>query len=219
MIAIVLLGCASAQRFVPASGVPRSAGDPSAALVAGGGITIVADAEAWEAAPATLRALMTPILVRIRNDSDRAIGVRYQDFRLETELGRTLQPIPPLALDRARPLRTGAVPDPAGRGFRFAPYYRDLFGDGIDYWTGGFAFDPYYYDRYATWRPALPTPAMVARALPEGVLEPGGWVEGFVYFERVEPEARRVTLHVVLDLPQGEERVATIDIPFIDAAG
>lgn len=217
-VALVVSGCASAQRFVPASSVERAAGDASAAVVDRGGVTIVADAEAWNADPVHLPRVMTPMYVRIRNDSDREIAIRYQDFRLESDLGRTLSPMPPIAIDRAGPLRTAVGPVPSSQGFRLAPYYRDLFGEDTDYWTGGFLFDPYYYDRYAEWQPALPTEAMVERALPEGVLEPGGWVAGFVYFDRVEDDARRVTLHVAVDLPQGEERVATIEIPFVGVA-
>ncbi|MCZ7682178.1 MAG: hypothetical protein M5U28_26660 [Sandaracinaceae bacterium] len=56
-----------------------------------------------------------------------------------------------------------------------------------------------------------------ARA-PRGVVEAGGWVGGFLYFDAVEVEARAVTLRVHVDLPQREERVATIDIAFTPAA-
>ncbi len=219
VLAVCLLGCAGSQRFLPASSVRRAAGDPGAAVVDHAGVTLVADAAAWDASPPDLERLMTPIWVRIRNDSDREIGVRYQDFRLDTSLGRTLRPIPPIAIDRARPLRSAAAPAPRGQRFRLAPYYRDVLGEDTDYWTGGFIFDPYYYDRYAAWRPELPTEPMVERALPEGVIEPGGWVDGFLYFDAIEPEARSVTLHVDVELPQGEERVATMDVPFVGVAG
>ncbi len=218
LLAACALACAGGHRLVPAPGVTRSSVRPGAAVADRGGVTLVADADAWRGAPEELARLMTPIYVRVRNDSDREIAIRYHDFRLESDLGRTLSPLPPIALDRSGPLRTGAAPVLEGSGFRFAPYYRDLFGDDTDYWTGGFAFDPYYYDRYGAWPPALPTSSMVERALPEGVVEAGGWVAGFLYFDAVEVEARAVTLRVHVDLPQREERVATIDIAFTPAA-
>src|SRR5690606_21122103 len=148
----------------------------------------------------------TPIHVRILNQSDRPLAVRYQTFVLESDTGRELRPMPPIALDRSRPVRARRPPEPGARAFHFAPYYRGVFGEEVEYWTGGFAFDPYFYDGFASWRSSLPTETMIERALPEGVLASGGWVSGFLYFERVEPEARRLTLHVDLDLPQGEGR-------------
>lgn len=213
------LACAAPQRFIPASDVERSSNDPSAGVVTRGGVTIVADAEGWSGDPATLPRLMTPIHVRILNQSDRALAVRYQTFVLKSDTGRELRPMPPIALDRTGPVRTRRPPEPDARAFHFAPYYRDVFGEEVEYWTGGFAFDPYFYDGYATWHASLPTEAMIERALPEGVLGTGGWVSGFLYFERVDPETARLTLHVDLDLPQGEERVATIDIAFVDSNG
>jgi hypothetical protein len=86
----------------------------------------------------------------------------------------------------------------------------------MDYWTGGFAFDPYFYDRYERWRPSFPTDVMVERAPPEGVLNAGGWVSGFLYFDRVDPEAERLTLHADVDLPRGDERITTIELAFVD---
>lgn len=211
--ALALAGCAGPQRFIPAVEVERASGDPSAAVVNRSGVTVVADADEWDAYPPDLQRVMTPVYVRIMNDGDREVAVRYQDFRLVTDRGRELTPVPPLASDRLG--RVAVLPQPEARGFRWAPYYRDLFGDDMDYWTGGFAFDPYYYDRYSTWRSDLPTTPMVERALPEGVLEPGGWVTGYLYFPKVENGARRVTLHVELASPEGEAEVASIAIPFL----
>jgi len=216
VIASMSVACAAPARFLPASDVERSSRDPSAGVVTRGGVTLVADADRWSGHPATLRQLVTPIHVRILNQSDRDLAVRYQTFVLTSDTGRELRPMPPIALDRSGPVRARRAPAPDASAFHYAPYYRDVFGEEVDYWTGGFAFDPYFYDGYAAWSPSLPTEAMIERALPEGVIGTGGWVSGFVYFERLDPEAKRVTLHVDLDLPQGEERVATIDIAFVD---
>ena len=214
-----LVGCVAPQRFLPASDVERSAGDPSAGVASRGGVTLVADAEPWKGDPATLSQVMTPIHVRLLNHSDRDLAVRYQTFVLHSDTGRELRPMPPIRGGASKDARALRAPKPDAHGFHFAPYYRDALGEQVRYWTGGFAFDPYFYEGHAAWRPRLPTDAMVRRALPEGVLEPGGWVSGFLYFARVDPEARRLTLHVDLDLPQGEERIATIEIAFIDASG
>jgi hypothetical protein len=212
----LVTACASRQRFVPASQLERASGDPSAAVVNQSGLTVVADADEWDAYPASLPALMTPVYVRIMNDSDHEIAIRYQDFHLATESGGRLAPLPPLASDRVN--RAAVLPQLDARGFHWAPYYRDLFGEDLDYWTGGFAFDPYYYDRYSRWRSDLPTTPMVERALPEGVLEAGGFVAGFLYFPKANA-TRGVTLEVDLAPPEGSPRIADITIPFLAVPG
>ncbi len=213
VLALVLaLGCAAPQRFVPASQVERASGDPTAAVVNRAGLTVVANADDWDGYPSNLPALMTPVYVRILNDSDRPIAIRYQDFHLATDAGRRLTPVPPLGSDRIN--RVAVLPQVQARGFHWAPYYRDLFGEDLDYWTGAFAFDPGFYDRYLEWRPDLPTAPMVEGALPEGVLEPGGTIAGYLYFPQAG-NVCRVTLEVDLAAPGGGHRVADIAIPFL----
>jgi hypothetical protein len=55
----------------------------------------------------------------------------------------------------------------------------------------------------------------VQRALPEGMLSPGGKAEGFVYFEALDRDAGTVTISVdVVDAHSGET-VGTARIPFV----
>lgn len=211
----VVAGCTASKRFVPASGVERATGYPWAALARHAGVTVVADAEAAAAWPPSATHGVTAIHVRIRNDSDEPIAVRYLSFRLESDRGDERRPLPPIPMERARPAASALAPRPEADGFRYAPYYRDLLDDESVCWTGGLVLDPYFYDRYLAWREDLPTEPMVQRALPEGVLEPGGWVAGFLYFDAVDGDARRVTLRVDFDQPLGAERIATITIPFV----
>lgn len=93
----------------------------------------------------------------------------------------------------------------------------------VDYYES--VFDPGYWSRHERWaadtRPIHP---LVVAALPEGVLLPGGQVEGLVYFERVpddldsllgsEPEPH---LELVYDLVDArtDERFGRLRIPFI----
>ena len=55
---------------------------------------------------------------------------------------------------------------------------------------------------------------MRIQALPQGVVESGGEVSGFIYFEKVDPEERRVRFR--LDLAEAEEGTifGTATIPF-----
>ena len=60
----------------------------------------------------------------------------------------------------------------------------------------------------------LPTGAMVQKALPEGVLEPGGRVTGFLYFEDIDVgKDDRATFVTDLVNASGGETVGAIRIP------
>lgn len=74
-------------------------------------------------------------------------------------------------------------------GFRYAPYLSPYF-IGAPIYGGRFATNPLYWDRYEPVMKtvSLPTVDMLRKALPEGVLEPGGRLDGFVYFEGVGAE-------------------------------
>lgn len=64
------------------------------------------------------------------------------------------------------------------------PYY----GWGVGYWGGPWIYPPYYNDWVFMWGPAYypaqPSQDVLALGLPEGVLPPGGRVQGFLYFKR-----------------------------------
>jgi hypothetical protein len=88
-----------------------------------------------------------------------------------------------------------------GAFHRFAPYpiYRPWFGDGVDYWGGPFLFPPGYASWVWLWSPAYypastPPADVLALGLPEGVLEPGGVVSGYVYFQHATDGAHRFVL-------------------------
>lgn len=54
--------------------------------------------------------------------------------------------------------------------------------------AGRFVYDPRFYSTYfpVFQRLRLPTGDMVQKALPEGVVEAGGKVTGFLYFEDID---------------------------------
>jgi len=88
-----------------------------------------------------------------------------------------------------------------GFGFRgYAPYahYRRWYGPGIAYWDYPFLFPAGYASWVWAWGPAYyPAPIpddVLSMGLPEGVLQPGGRVSGFVYFQRATDAAHRLTL-------------------------
>lgn len=63
-----------------------------------------------------------------------------------------------------------------------------------------FDWDPLYYGNYgSSWaRIPLPSQKMINEALPEGVLNHNGELEGFLYFQPVDPDDRQVTFRAAL---------------------
>jgi hypothetical protein len=99
-----------------------------------------------------------------------------------------------------------------------APLYGPLY-PGLPTEAGGFFYDPFYYGRYGDYwrRVELPTPAMVRHALPESVISPGGSVDGYLYFEKVNTEVPRVRFRMD---PLNSDRgaIGTVEIPLVVSA-
>lgn len=119
------------------------------------------------------------------------LRVRYSEFVLVGPSGERFVALPPFDIEatETEPIAAPAYPV---RGFSVAPYASPFFpGAAL---ADPFAFDPFYYQTYYPQfrRINLPTEDMVQKALPEGVLDPGGRVEGFLYFEPVNPELAQV---------------------------
>jgi hypothetical protein len=109
-----------------------------------------------------------------------------------------MMPRRPIVVPRAV-VRHGVVVGGGFRGFRPFPIYRPFFGVGIDYWDYPFFYPPGYASWVWAWGPAYypapyPPDDVLAFGLPEGVLEPGARVTGYVYFQRATDQARRLTL-------------------------
>lgn len=91
-------------------------------------------------------------------------------------------------------------------------------GDDFDFGNDDWLFwDPYYYGGYYTyWNTiSLPTPGMLKRAIPEGVIKDGGRLSGFLYFEEVSPKLKMVNFRTDLVDAQDGSIFGTISIPFV----
>lgn len=158
---------------------------------------------------------LTPILVKIENESRTPLRVRYEEFALVDAEGRRWAALPPFDME-------GAVNEPVrsaygSYGYHVAPHLYRVYPH-MSYYHGPFAYDPiYYYDYYPRmFDVQLPTTDMLAHALPEGVLDPGGRVSGFLYFERVEDPAQgRVDFRFDLVDAAAEKEIGRIEIPFV----
>lgn len=181
------------------------------------GVEVTAAVEEWRGEPTRLTEVV-PVLVTVDNGSGESIRLRYEDFALRSPSGERFVALPPFDIDarQAEPIRYAYPYD----GFYVAPHLRSFFPYMSPY-HGHFlhdrAFFHSYHPRFVRYE--LPTADMVQKALPEGVLEPGGKVTGFLYFdedvedEDLVEELERVTFEADLADAVTAAHVATIEIP------
>lgn len=165
------------------------------------------------ALPSPAASAVTAVRLVLENHGDEPVRLRYRELWLLEPDGRVRLALPPLVVGRGEPpegVRTAF----GHTRFRVAPGY-DRVHTALSSWSGPFSVDPTYAPTYFTrWPPPLPTTEMVARALPEGVLEPGGRIDGLVYFEGISPLSEEVTLVAELVNAQTGGVMGTLHVPF-----
>lgn len=214
---VALAGCGRGAELAPAPEANRVAGPGQAAAATEAGVRLVAQVQAWDARPRDLEQEMTPIRVEVENGSNHPLRIRNQEFTLREADGTQLAAVPVYSIDEEVTRRV--APAFAYDRFYLAPYL-DGYYDGMDLWAYDFPYDRGYYDRvypyYSTLvRVDLPTDQMVVFALPEGVVEPGGSISGFLYFEEVDDDAGRARLEMDLVNARTGDVFGEIEIPFV----
>jgi len=203
--AIALTACATTT-LSPAPGDETSTGDADVAIDRIDGVSVTIETNAWTGDPAVVGAV-EPIRVTISNQGSTPIRLRYADFALVDPVGRRYAALPPFHVEGSLIdpfLASGYVvidmPRFVYRGFFVAPYYAPMY-PGIPPFRRRYNFfDPMYYDFYYAdlARSIRPTMEMLSLALPEGVIDVGGSVTGFLYFQRVRPGVETVNLRGTL---------------------
>lgn len=221
VLLIAVAACAPRAELEPAPAADPVPGVEMAAETTVENVRIVAEPGAWPGR-AGIEYEVTPMRVHITNESDHPVRLRYDAFDLVAPDGTTYRAVSPFdvegtvaepaLVDTFRPIR-----DPLfrARGFHVAPHLARGYPTLRPY-ARPFTYDPIYFDRFhtATVHIPLPTEEMVRQALPEGVIDPGGEVEGFIYFEPVPADLDRVSFQV--DLVDGDtgDQFAEAEIPF-----
>ena len=218
-------GCASRPQLVPGPGADTVAPGGTIARASAAGVTVTVDPDAWRGDVSITQAI-TPMHVRIENGSNKKLAIRYRHFAMLGEAGERFAALPPYEIRGTvagvGPARRYPPVDRLGftyNRFYVAPFYRFMYPSLAVYHAHPFFFDPYYYDgyypRWSRARTELPTPEMLRAAMPEGVLEEGGVVAGFLYFEPVDAEASPIDFKAdVVDIVSGET-LGTVTIPFV----
>lgn len=205
---LTVAACSRQPELVPAPGAMPAPGDGAFAQAAG--VRLEIDTDAWRGIPADLGDNFTPVLVTIRNDGSQDLRVRYADFVLKAPSGTMYHALPPFRIDDtvSEPIDVRAYP-----GFMVAPYLSPFYPRWRVF-NDPFLFDEVYFNRYYPTfvNIDLPTGDMIQKALPEGVVQPGGQVSGFLYFEDPDDDEGTVVLTQTLMTPSGSQ-FGTLEIP------
>lgn len=186
------------------------------------GVKVTTRGDTWPG-DAVIREEVTPLHIKLENDSGRPLRVEYKRFVLVDESGKQYTALPPYEIGgtakkpvKVTVYRPFADPYFGYQGFYIYPYYSSLY-PGATIWsappTYGYDID-YYRDTYTYWKKiGLPTPEMLRRALVEGVLEPGGSMSGFLYFPEIPKQTENVRLQVRLIDANTDRTFATVTMP------
>jgi hypothetical protein len=179
-----------------------------------GGVRLYARGGAWDGLPANLGSTVTPVAVRIENHSGVPIELVYERFALVVANGRTFHPLPLLPLfDPSRSIPS-LQPTYQPAGFFIAPRLARTY-PRLPAWRSGLARDESLYRLdYRKWTVGLPSRDVLLKGLPEGVLQDGGAISGFLYFDGDARGQHDLTFQADLIAGDWEQRVALIEIPF-----
>jgi hypothetical protein len=222
---LLLAACVYEPVLVPDTNA-RTVGD-HVAVTQVQGVQMAVDGTAWRGEPMNLPELLTPVHISIDNLGQVPLRLTYRDFGIAGETGMRYTAIPPLQAqvpNSQRDTAPGAIrlslaaypaapqhvaPRFHHHHFYVAPYY-GWYYPGYPTWAAPFPYE--YYGPYS-WPQQLPSQDMIAEALPEGVLQPGGHVDGFLYFQGVYGREEHVRFDMRLVDANSGATVGTAYIP------
>jgi hypothetical protein len=213
----ILFLAACTHSFQAASPVQSVPGSPHIARAAAKGLTMTAEVDNWQGDPSGLNSVLTPVKVSLNNEGDHPVSLRYKNFELSDPQGVRTTAIPPFQISGSTdPALVPIAPMFTYRSFYPYPYF-SFYGPGFGYWVDNWGWDGAWYNSsYRYWGGRdLPTADMVRKAIPEGVLNPGGEVSGFLYFQRVSPEANTLDLQATLVDAMTHDQLAELRLPFV----
>jgi len=203
---ICALSACATTSLSPGPGAATVPGEANTVINRIDGVSVAVETNAWQGSRAVMSAV-EPIRITITNQGSSPIRLRYGDFALVDHNGRRYAALPPYRVEGSllNPVLADGyavitMPGFRFRGFYVAPYYSRIYPGIPVYSRRYYLFDPFYYDYYyASLRSTIrPTMEMLSLALPEGIIDVGGSVTGFLYFQRVRPDTEMVTLRGTL---------------------
>ncbi len=199
LVVFIAVGCASTgSNLEPAVPTTETPSMEDAVVTSVQNVMVTVQADTWPADPG-ITTEVTPLQVMIENNSNMPVVLAYSNFAIITPEGEYHAAIPPFEIsgkvDELELAQEYATFEPAFayEGFGLAPLYDPLYDIGLyePYGFYDYAYYTSYYDYWAEiddYNEPLPTGQMIAHALPEGVIMPGGMVKGFLYFQKLDTE-------------------------------
>jgi hypothetical protein len=193
----------------------------SGAITTVAGAKITVDGAAWNGDPFWANSSVLPVQVTIENHSGRPLSVSAGQFSLVGKTGVKYRALPlvPLQdpLDKPLPDRGAAMGPVAralfyARGFYVAPNMSGVYPRFAVFPMFTYDVD-YYRTSYKGWPGSLPSMDMLSRALPDGVVDDGGIVSGFVYFPMLPSSERHVRFDLQLVDTEHGRRLALAFVP------
>jgi hypothetical protein len=192
---------------------------PGVAQAAVADVSVTVRPNTWAGIPEKLTEV-TPLQVTIENGSGgNPLRLRYREFTLLTDRDRKLSALPPFNIRDSQTVAIGGLAPVSvysfpNSSFYVAPYLRAYY-PVFEPYGGPFIHDAQFYATHypSMSRASLPTPDMMQRALPEGVVQPGGRITGFLYFEDLD-DARRARFTFDLVDARSGVQFGRIEIPF-----
>lgn len=211
-----LIGCATTIK--PAPQAQKVSGRENAAAATVEGVRMVAQTSEWPG-PVPIQQRLTPIRIRIDNNSGQPLLVRYSDFSLVNTRHQLYAALPLYHIKGS--VSQFVAPSLVTPGFAYHRFYvapqLSRTYPSIPPYNGNFYYDPLYESRYNDyWHDApLPTATMWQKALPEGVIDSGGSVQGWLYFEKIGKEMHHLIFRADLVNAASGRKFAEIRIPFV----
>jgi hypothetical protein len=202
-----LEACVHQRVLEPAAGAPLAEGHQNVAETAAAGVTVRVTGDSWKGDPPGLGILFTPVRVIIDNRSGKTLRVSHRDFSLSGSSGFRYAAKAPIKAH-------GTLSGPGETSSASRPHFANVY-PLVDAWPGGIAYTPFIYDGFdANWPEQLPTQDMLSQALPEGLLENGGEIAGFVYFQSVTGRESSVEFEMTLADASNGRPFGRVAIPF-----
>jgi hypothetical protein len=219
-VLLALAACGGSQPALkPAPGAQAAEQLEQAARTEAAGVSVVAQLGAGPAGEEIGGA--TPARVILENRGQQPVRIQYRQFSLVTGADQQYAALPPFQISQALVMPMAVLPNapirPEWRGEKFAVAraYAPLY-EGAKTVEAPLDYDvAYYNEHYRSWGAGEPpSDTMLKHALPEGILQPGGRLDGYLYYQKLPEGVQRAELRAeIVDASTGQV-METLRIPF-----
>jgi predicted small secreted protein len=201
---IFSVSCSSKIVLKPENSFQVPANAQDAVRVNCAGVSIMAEPGVWYG-PENDGKQIIPIRITISNKSGFPIYIRYSDFfMVGVTTGNVYRALPPYHFENTVETSAKRIPDisPIEPNFvaeKFGvTFYNSEMYPEFPIWQGVFQYERLFYENYyQVWtKKRLPLrDALIQSEIPEGVLLSGGFLNGFLYFEKIKKTENQVIMN------------------------